>query len=82
MDKIELRALQAKRLRGDEAFVSFVAEVRDDQAAIFLNPGSSSEDREKAHQMIRAIHQIEQKLKAAEANLLIEQKKGQHRGSD
>ncbi|MFN7002177.1 MAG: hypothetical protein ACK4NW_01960 [Roseinatronobacter sp.] len=82
MDKIEQRALQAKRLREDEAFVSFVAEVRDAQTAIFLNPASSDEDRASAHHIVRAIHQIEQKLKSAETDLLIEQKKGQHRGSD
>lgn len=82
MDKIELRALQAKRLREDEAFVSFVAEVRDAQVGVFLNPASSVEDREEAHQMIRAIHLIQQQLAAAEAALRIEQRKGQHRGSD
>ena len=82
MDRIELRALQAKRLREDEAFVSFVAEIRDDQASIFLNPASSTEDRETAHQIIRAIHQIEQRLKSAETDLRIEQKKVQHRGND
>lgn len=82
MDNIELRALQAKRLQEDEAFVSFVAEVRDAQAAIFLNPVSSDEDRASAHHIVRAIHQIEQRLKSAATALKFEQKKGQHRGSD
>lgn len=82
MDNTELRALQAKRLRDDEAFVSFVAEVRDAQAAIFLNPASSDEDRASAHHIVRAIHQIEQRLKAAETALQIVQRKGQHRASD
>lgn len=80
--KVNERAAQAKRLREDEAFVSFVQEVRDAQASVFLDPASSSEAREAAHQMVRAIHQIELRLAKAENDLRFEQKKDQHRGSD
>lgn len=79
---IEQRASQASRLRDDEAFVSFVQEVKDAQAAVFLNPASSAEDREAAHQMIRAIHAIEERLAKAENDWKIQQRKGQHRGND
>lgn len=76
------RAAHAKRLREDEAFQSFMQEVRDAQTATFLNPASSQEDRETAHQMIRAIHLINQRIGKAEADWKIEQKKDQHRAND
>lgn len=76
------RASDAKRLREDEAFISFVQEVRDAQIVVFLNPASSSEDREVAHQMVQAINQIELRLKSAEDALRFEQQKDQHRADD
>lgn len=82
MNTIRERAAQARRLREDEALQGFIAEVRNAQASVFLNPASSQEDREEAHGMIRAISKIEGVLKTAEADWAFEQKKGQHRGSD
>lgn len=83
MTDAEKRALQAKRLRDDEAFQSFVAQVRDRQVAVFLNAASSPEDRETAHALIRGLSAIEGELRSAETAFAIEQKtKGQHRGSD
>lgn len=80
--EIVKRASDAKRLREDEAFATFVQEVRNEQIAVFLNPATSSEDREKAHQMVQAIHQIELRLKSAEDALRFEQQKDQHRAND
>lgn len=80
--EIVKRASDAKRLREDEAFVSFVQEVKDAQIATFLNPASSPEDREKAHHQVQAINQIELRLKSAEDALRFEQKKDQHRAND
>lgn len=76
------RASHAKRLREDDAFVSFVQEVRSEQVATFLNPATSTEDREAAHQIVRAINRIEQRMAKAESDWMIQQKKDQHRGSD
>lgn len=80
--EIVKRASDAKRLREDEAFATFMQEVRNEQIAVFLNPAASTEDREAAHQMVQAIHQIELRLKSAEDALRFEQQKDQHRASD
>lgn len=83
MSDIEQIALQAKRLRDDEAFNAFVKRVRDSQTGVFLNPDSSTEDREAAHAVIRGLHGIEGELTAAiNAGTFEQHRKGQHRGSD
>ncbi len=80
---IDERAMQAKRLRADEAFQNVMAEIRDDAIATFLNSGAAqAEAREEAHRMIRALDAIESKLAAAEGDKLLKDRKDQHRGSD
>lgn len=76
------KASWAKRLRDDHAFQWFMQEIKDEQAATFLNPASSQENRDAAHEIIRALHQIEQRLDNAEGSLKFEQKRDQHRAHD
>lgn len=37
-------------------------EIREDIANVFLNPHSSTEDREEAHHIIRALAKIEDRM--------------------
>jgi len=39
-----------------------VADIREDTANVFLNPHSSVEDRESAHQIVRALAKIEERM--------------------
>lgn len=76
------KAARAQRLRDDEVFAEFIAEVRNDAMAKFLTSGPrDTEAREEAHAIIRALNHIEGALQAACDDFTIEQK-GQHRGSD
>ena len=63
---IRIKADEARRLKSDSAFSTFVQEVRDDQIRVFTTSGASDvEAREAAHGIIRALNQIETKLDAA-----------------
>ena len=64
--EIRIRADEARRLKADTAFMSFVQEVRDDQIKVFTDSVASDvEAREAAHGIILALNQIEMKLDAA-----------------
>ena len=64
--EIRIKADEARRLKSDTAFMSFVQEVRDDQIKVFTDSGASDvEAREAAHGIILALNQIEMKLDAA-----------------
>ena len=39
-----------------------IDEIREDTANVFLNPHSSTEDREEAHHIIRALAKIEDRM--------------------
>lgn len=82
MSKTSERASRAQRLRDDEAFKEFLEDTRQLQAAVFLDPNSQPEEREEAHAIVRALSKLDSTLEAAIADWTVEQKKGQHRGSD
>ena len=64
--EIRIKADEARRLKADTAFLSFVQEVRDDQIKVFTTSAASDvEAREAAHGIILALNQIEMKLDAA-----------------
>ena len=64
--EIRIKADEARRLKADTAFMSFVQEVRDDQIKVFTTSAASDvEAREEAHAIMRALNQIEMKLNAA-----------------
>lgn len=64
--EIRIRADEARRLKADTAFMSFVQGVRDDQVKVFTDSAASdAEAREAAHGIICALNQIEMKLDAA-----------------
>jgi hypothetical protein len=54
----EQKAITAKRLMDDEGLQMAFAEIRDTATAVFLNTASTQEDREQAHQDVRAIEAI------------------------
>lgn len=61
-----MRAQAARTLQADDAFQTFMAEVRDEQMRIFANSGVEEIDlREDAHAIIRALNQIDIRLEAA-----------------
>ncbi len=52
-------ASSVKKLTQDETFRFIITSIKVDQSAIFLNPHSSTEDREKAHKVICGLAEIE-----------------------
>ena len=64
--EIRMKADEARRLKTDTSFLSFMQEVRDDQITVFTDSAASDvEAREAAHGIICALNQIEMKLNAA-----------------
>jgi hypothetical protein len=59
---IKDKAAHVKRLQEDESFNTLIDEIREDTANVFLNPHSSTEDREEAHHIIRALAKIEDRM--------------------
>ncbi len=59
----KLLAQRVKELQKDELFQHIIEGIRDDQTLVFLNPESSTEDREKAHDVVRGIAAIENSIK-------------------
>ncbi len=63
---IRIKADEARRLKADTAFLTFMQGVRDDQIKVFTDSVASDvEAREEAHAIMRALNQIEMKLDAA-----------------
>jgi 23S rRNA A2030 N6-methylase RlmJ len=59
---IKDRATAVRRLQRDDGFNGLIADIKKDQGDIFFNPHSSFEDREDAHQIIRALMKIEDRM--------------------
>ena len=75
---IRIKADEARRLRADTAFLTFMQGVRDDQIRVFTDSVASDvEAREEAHAIMRALNQIEMNLDAAlTAETFLDRKEG------
>jgi hypothetical protein len=77
---IDEKAATAKRLLDDEGLRAAIAEIRDTATAVFLDTASTPEGREQAHQDVRAIEAIRNRLTLwTDAKKIADKKKGQHR---
>lgn len=83
MTDISEKAFRAKRLRDDELFKEFIAEVREDaiQAFVTSGPGDAG-TREDAHAIVRALAKLEARLDAAIDAKALQNKRDQDRGND
>lgn len=59
MTDIKMKASRVKHLKNDEAFTEVIEEVTKTQISVFLNPGSSEDERKKAHDIVCALQAIE-----------------------
>ena len=64
--EIRIEADEARRLKNDTAFKTFMQSARENQMSIFAGSSASEVDvREEAHAIMRALDQIEATLDAA-----------------
>ena len=64
--EIRIKADEARRLKADTAFLTFMQGVRDDQIKVFTDSVASDvEAREEAHAIMRALNLIEMNLDVA-----------------
>lgn len=77
----EHKAATAKRLLDDEGLSLAFTEIRETAVRVFLNASSTTEEREQAHQDVRAIEALRNKLKlwGTEKAIADHKQKGQHR---
>jgi hypothetical protein len=59
---IKTLAAQVRNLQNDEAFCYIMKSIKKDQANIFLNPTSSLDERESAHEIVRGLSKIEDRI--------------------
>lgn len=72
----------AKRFRDDETYKSLIQSIKDAQASVFLNPSSTQEARDEAHEIIRALGKLGNEIDARIADSSMQKKKDQHRAND
>ncbi len=78
---ITVRSSRAKALLNDPTYSDTVEELKAEQVGIFLNQGSTVEERESAHEVIRALAKIEARLNSYITDeKLLKKQKDQHRG--
>ena len=79
--EITVRSSRAKALLNDPTYNDTVEEIKAEQINVFLNQGSSAEEREAAHNVVCALAKIEARLQSyiTDEKLLTKQK-DQHRG--
>ena len=78
---IEERANRARAILEDVLFTDAIAAIRERQLATFENSAPDNPAaREEAHQMLRAITQLQTELRTAIDDEAMQ--KGRHRGSD
>lgn len=75
MSKVAAKATRAVRLRDNKAFQEFVDEVLEDQRLVLMNAASTQEQLEQAHGIVKAISLITAKLKTAESDARMEEKR-------
>ena len=78
---ITVRSSRAKALLNDPTYNDTVEELKAEQVGIFLNQGSTVEERESAHEVIRALAKIEARLNSYITDeKLLKKQKDHHRG--
>jgi hypothetical protein len=70
------RASKLKRLNDDPVFQEVMEAVKMLQVGIFMDPNSTVEDRDEAHEIIRALSKIEDYINTVFADEKIFDKKG------
>jgi len=80
----EQKAATAKRLLDDEGLSLAFDEILGAATRVFLDAASTQEAREQAHEDVRSIQKLRNRLKlwGSEQKIAEHRMKGQHRGSD
>ena len=69
------RGKQAEMLQKNDTFRDVIEAIRASKAEVFLNPDSSQEDRESAHEIIRALAEIDGELNTRILDAAFEEEK-------
>lgn len=80
---IKDKASRIRQLQKDPVFQDVIQDIRERQTSVFLNADSSQDDLKGAHDIIRALNQIDiyfNSVYAEEAMYDKQQLKGQYRG--
>jgi hypothetical protein len=65
------KAHRYANLGNDPVFRELLRDVRGEQASTFLRPSSSSDEREDAHAVVRALAQLERRIQSAKNTLTV-----------
>lgn len=55
-------AAGVRHLQRDETFCYIIESIKKDKANIFLNPNSSVDEREKAHNVVCALSEVDNRM--------------------
>lgn len=81
--EVEIKGVEAERLRDDPVFVEILGEIEAAAIVVFRNPHASIEEISAAHTKVRAVDVIRNAIKARiDSATFAKRKKDQHRGND
>ena len=68
-------AAGVRHLQRDETFCYIIESIKKDKANIFLNPNSSTDEREKAHNVVCALSEVDNRMATILADEAVYDKK-------
>lgn len=69
------KSAKIKTLMNDDTFRDVISEVVERQVAVFMNPHSSVEERDSAHDIVRAVDEITSYMETVIADHKISKRK-------
>ena len=77
MTKTSEKANRAEALRASKWFEEFAGDVREDQLKVFANTASTQDERDKAHDILCGLDEINQRMASAVMAAKIERKRAE-----
>lgn len=82
MSDIKRRAAEARSLLDNAVFTAILSEIQEDAVSAFLRPTATPAELEAAHEDVRLIEKITNRLQSRLDAEKFADKKDQHRGND
>jgi len=75
----KVKSAKIRTLLNDETFQEVISEVANRQIAVFVSVDSTTDERDRAHDVIRALREIEDYMDSVMADETIQNHKNKHK---
>ena len=72
---VKEKSARIRTLMNDDTFQDVVSEIIERQVSVFLDPNSSTEERDDAHDIVRAIEKVKVYMESVIADEVIHNRK-------